>query len=137
MIEILNRQKKYRIDPGRFERLLRKLVRHYGLNRPELTLSFVDDPEIRELNRKFRKKNKATDVLSFPLMERAADGKFYLGDIVVSVATASAQAAELGHGLEGELEFLTVHGFLHLLGFDHGRGHEAEEAKIIATLRKG
>jgi probable rRNA maturation factor len=137
MIEILNRQKKYRIDPGRFERLLRKLVRHYGLNRPELTLSFVDDPEIRELNRKFRKKNKATDVLSFPLMERAADGKFYLGDIVVSVATASAQAAELGHGLEGELEFLTIHGFLHLLGFDHGRGHEAEEAKILAALRKG
>lgn len=137
MIEILNRQKKFRIDPGRFERLLRKLVRHYGLNRPELTLVFVDDPEIRELNRKFRKKDKATDVLSFPLKERAADGKFYLGDIVVSVATASAQAAELGHGLEDELEFLTVHGFLHLLGFDHGRRHEAEEAKILAALRKG
>jgi len=137
MIEILNRQKKFRIDPGRFERLLRKLVRHYGLNRPELTLAFVDDPEIRELNRKFRKKDKATDVLSFPLQEKAADGKFYLGDIVVSVATASAQAALLGHSLEGELEFLTIHGFIHLLGFDHGRGHEVEEAKLLAVLRKG
>ncbi len=130
MIEILNRQKKHRIDLDRFERLLKKLVRRYELNRPEIVLAFVDDPEIRELNRKFRKKDKPTDVLSFPLNERGADGKFYLGDIIVSVATAAVQAAELGHGLERELEYLTVHGFIHLLGFDHGRGHESEEEKI-------
>ena len=130
MIEILNRQKKHRIDLDRFERLLKKLVRRYELNRPEIVLAFVDDPEIRELNRKFRKKDKPTDVLSFPLNERGADGKFYLGDIIVSVTTAAVQAAELGHGLERELEDLTVHGFIHLLGFDHGRGHEAEEEKI-------
>ncbi len=68
MIEILNRQKKFRIDLGRFERLLKKLVRHYGLNRPELALVFVDDPEIRELNRKFRKKDKPTDILSLSLI---------------------------------------------------------------------
>jgi len=130
MIEILNRQKKHRIDLGRFERLLKKLVRRYELNRPEIVLAFVDDPEIRELNRKFRRKDKATDVLSFPLNERGADGKFYLGDIIISVTTAAAQAQDLGHSLERELETLAVHGFIHLLGFDHGKGHEEEEDKI-------
>jgi probable rRNA maturation factor len=134
MIEILNRQKKFRIDLDRFERLLKKLVRRYELNRPEIVLAFVDDPEIRDLNRKFRKKDKPTDVLSFPLNERGADGKFYLGDIIISVTTASAQAGDLGHGLERELEYLTVHGFIHLLGFEHGRGHEAEEEKIRQAL---
>jgi len=132
MIEILNRQKKIRIDLDRFERLLKRLVRRYELNRPEIVLAFVDDPEIRELNRKFRKKNKPTDVLSFPLNERGADGKFYLGDIIISIPTATAQAA--GLGLERELEYLAVHGFLHLLGFEHGRGHEAEEEKIRKAL---
>ena len=134
MIEILNRQKKFRIDFDRFERLLKKLVRRYELNRPEIVLAFVADPEIQELNRRFRKKDRPTDVLSFPLNERGADGKFYLGDIIVSVPTAMAQARDLGHSLERELEYLTIHGFLHLLGFEHGRGHEAEEEKIRQAL---
>ncbi|MCJ7565455.1 MAG: rRNA maturation RNase YbeY [Candidatus Aminicenantes bacterium] len=137
MIEILNRQKKFRIDLGRFERLLKKLVRHYGLNRPEIALSFVDDPEIRELNRKFRKRDKPTDVLSFPLNEKASDGRFYLGDIIIAVPTASAQATELSHGLESELEYLAIHGFLHLLGYEHGQGHEEEEAAIRRLMVKG
>jgi probable rRNA maturation factor len=137
MIEILNRQKKFRIDLARFERLLKKLVRHYGLNRPELALSFVDDPEIRELNRKFRRRDKPTDVLSFPLNEKAADGRFYLGDIIIAVPTASAQATELSHGLERELEYLAIHGFLHLLGYEHGQGHEEEEATIHRLMVKG
>jgi probable rRNA maturation factor len=137
MIEILNRQKKFRIDLARFERLLKKLVRHYGLNRPEIALSFVDDPEIRELNRKFRKRDKPTDVLSFPLNEKAADGRFYLGDIIIAVPTASAQATELSHGLERELEYLAIHGFLHLLGYEHGQGHEEEEETIRRLMVKG
>ncbi len=136
MIEILNRQKTAPIDRDYFERLLRRLVRHYGLGRPELTLSFVDDPEIRELNKSYRKKDKATDVLSFPLNETAADGNFYLGDIVISVPRAKEQAAELGHPLVRELEILAIHGFLHLLGYDHDAGHEAEEAEIHELLFK-
>jgi len=130
MIEIINRRKNSKIDPARFEKLLKKLVRHYGLRRPEISLSFVGDAEIRTLNRKFRKKDKATDVLSFPLRERAADGKFYLGDIIISLPTARRQAAEIGHPLERELEYLTIHGFLHLLGYDHDEGHEEEEAEM-------
>jgi probable rRNA maturation factor len=130
MIEVINRQKKFRIDPQRFERLLRRLVRHYGLNQPEVALAFVDNPEIQDLNRRFRKKDKATDVLGFPLNEKAADGKFYLGDIVISVPKADEQAAALKRSLERELEDLTVHGFLHLLGYEHRRGHEEEEDRI-------
>jgi probable rRNA maturation factor len=136
MIEVLNRQKTATIDRGRFERLLRRLVRRYALGRPELTLSFVDNPEIRDLNRKYRRKDKPTDVLSFPLGERASDGKFYLGDIVVSVPKAKEQAAERGHALARELEILTIHGFLHLLGYDHDGGHETEEAKARALAAK-
>lgn len=128
MIEIINRRKNDKIDPGRFEKLLGKLIRHYDLRRPELSLAFVGDAEIRRLNRTFRKKDKPTDVLSFPLRERAADGKFYLGDIIISLPTARRQAAEIGHPLERELEYLAIHGFLHLLGYEHDEGHEEEEA---------
>jgi len=130
MIEILNRQKAARVERGRFERLLRRLLRHYGLGRAELSLSFVENAEIRGLNRRFRGKNKATDVLSFPFNEQAADGRFYLGDIVISVPVARVQAARLGHALRRELEILAVHGFLHLLGYDHDAGHEIEEAVL-------
>ena len=137
MIEIISRLKKAEFEPARFERLLRRLVRHYDLKRPELTLVFVGDAEIRRLNRNFRKKDKATDVLSFPLNERASDGKFYLGDILISVPTAKRQAAEIGHPLERELEYLAIHGFLHLLGYEHDEGHEKEEAKMRGMYAGG
>jgi probable rRNA maturation factor len=136
MIEILNRQRAAKISRERFARLLRRLARHYGLHRPEIALAFVEDREIRRLNKTFRKKDTATDVLSFPLKERAADGKYYLGDIVISVPTAAKQARDLGHSLESELDALTIHGFLHLLGYDHDSGHEKEEAALGALLAK-
>jgi probable rRNA maturation factor len=130
MVEIVNRQKTSRIDRKRLERTLRALVRRYGLQKAEVGLAFVGDRKIRTLNRTFRKKDKATDVLSFPLRERAADGKYYLGDIVISVPQARRQAFRLGHSLSDELVDLTVHGFLHLLGYEHSCGHEEEETKI-------
>jgi probable rRNA maturation factor len=137
MIEIINRRKKADIDAARFETLLRSLARAYAVIRPEITLAFVGDAEIRTLNRTFRKKDKPTDVLSFPLRERAADGKFYLGDIIISVPTAARQAKDIGHSLERELEFLTIHGFLHLLGYEHDEGHEEEEVRQRARLERG
>jgi probable rRNA maturation factor len=138
MIEIINRRKKADLDAGRFRALLRSLARDYAVLRPEITLALVGDAEIRRLNRSFRKKDKATDVLSFPLRERASDGKFYLGDIVISVPTAARQARAAGHPLERELEFLAIHGFLHLLGYDHERdeGHGQEEARQRLRLER-
>ena len=94
----------------------------------------TNDREIRKINRKWRGKDKATDVLSFPQWSvaelRAFDGRarvgtlelWPLGDIVVSVETAKAQAEDRGESLEAELVRLVVHGFVHLLGYDHELG---------------
>ena len=87
------------------------------------------------LNREYREKDAATDVLSFPMYEADelpkggdADGETVtLGDIVLSVERAAEQAAELGHSTEREIAFLCIHSTLHLLGYDHERGEEEDE----------
>jgi probable rRNA maturation factor len=129
MIAIINRQKKHPIRTRTFKRLLEELSALYRLDDPEVTLAFVGERAIRTLNRKFMKKDRPTDVLSFPLGEKGADGKFYLGDIVIAVPVAFRQARAKGHGLDRELRLLAIHGFLHLLGYDHFAGLEEEERK--------
>jgi len=129
MIEIINRQKKHPIRTKAFKRLLGRLSARYRLADPEVTLAFVGERAIRTLNRKFLKKDKPTDVLSFPLGEKGADGKFYLGDIVIAVPVAFRQSRAKGHSLDRELRLLAIHGFLHLLGYDHSAGIEDEERK--------
>ena len=95
----------------------------------EVTILLCDDVRMRELNRTFRRKNKATDVLSFPAGENAEGAA---GDLAISVDTAVRQAAEHGHTLGEELRILMLHGMLHLAGFDHEvdagemRQHETE-----------
>jgi probable rRNA maturation factor len=90
-----------------------------------LDLSFVSDDEMTELNASYRGKNKPTDVLSFaqtegePFLIADAGEEVLLGDIVIAIGTARRQALELRHSLEREIAFLTVHGVLHLCGFDH------------------
>lgn len=134
MIEILNKQKKFWVNCKKFLDLLQKLVRHYRQKDSQIVLVFAGNSEIKKLNKKFLKKNAATDVLSFPLQEKASDGNFYLGDIIISVPRAFQQCLNEDHGLERELEILTIHGFLHLLGFDHGTGIEEEQEKITRLL---
>ena len=104
----------------------------------EISLSFVDNESIRELNSSTRGKDAPTDVLSFPLLEQEDDGTLIiydediiddfvlLGDIVISAERAVAQAEEYGHSFLREMCFLAVHSALHLLGYDHERS-EAEE----------
>ena len=94
----------------------------------EISLSFVDNEEIKELNKETRNKDAVTDVLSFPLgcngeydINRET-GAYMLGDIVISVEHAIAQAETYGHSLQREIAFLTVHSMLHLLGYDHEKG---------------
>ncbi len=85
-----------------------------------LTILITDDAAIRRLNRDFMGKDAPTDVLSFPADERDPEsGQPYLGDIVISYARALEQAAEGGHAVRHEMQLLSVHGFLHLLGYDH------------------
>ena len=136
MIEVFNRLKTVRIRTGLFERLLGRLVRRYRLGDPDVVLAFIGPGTIRRLNRTFRKKDKVTDVLSVPAAGPGPDGRPNLGDILICGPKAARQAAELGHGLEAELAYLTIHGFLHLLGYEHFRGHEEEEARIVRRLRK-
>lgn len=104
----------------------------------EVSVVFADDEYIRELNRQFRGKDCATDVLSFALNEgdepEIHDGpeESLLGDIVISLETAIRQADEFGHSLDRELAYLTVHGILHLTGFDH----EDDDAKAKMRLQE-
>ncbi|MGB8953456.1 MAG: rRNA maturation RNase YbeY [Candidatus Aminicenantales bacterium] len=137
MIEVLNKQKKNRINRRKFRSLLERLSRYYGLSDPEIALGFVGTRAIKELNRKFMRKDAPTDVLSFPLGEKGADGKFYLGDIIICTPQALKQSARLSHSLERELEYLTIHGFLHLLGFEHFKGFEEEEMKVRNIFIRG
>lgn len=112
----------------------------------EVSVSFVDNNEIRRLNKIYRDKDKSTDVLSFPLGENGVydinneTGACLLGDVVISMETAVKQAHIYGHSLEREVGFLTVHSMLHLLGYDHetsaldaAKMHEKEEL-ILESL---
>jgi probable rRNA maturation factor len=111
----------------------------------EVSVVLADDDYIHELNRQYRGKDCPTDVLSFALNEgeepEIIDGpeESLLGDIIISLETATRQAAEFGHSLERELAFLTVHGMLHLLGYDHEIAQEQcemrqEEEHILSLL---
>jgi len=88
----------------------------------ELTVVFTDDSDIQTLNKRYRDKDYPTDVLSFP-----DDDPRYLGDIVISLEKALAQAKEYGHTLNDEVAFLVCHGFLHLNGYDHETQEEEKE----------
>jgi probable rRNA maturation factor len=106
------------------ERLRKRIARAMaaaGEAKASLSLSLVDDEEIRVLNRDFRAVDKATDVLSFSMRE-GEGGQLHpelLGDVVISVETAVRQAEEVGRTLEEELLCLAVHGLAHLCGYDH------------------
>jgi len=99
----------------------------------EVSVTFTDNEGIRELNREYRGKDNATDVLSFPMYNflegdtPADEDTAELGDIVLSLERAIAQADELGHSVKREIAFLTVHSVLHLLGYDHETGEEDEK----------
>jgi probable rRNA maturation factor len=137
MIEVLNLQPRYWIDRRRFARLLARLAERYGLHDPEITLAFVGTRTITKLNRRFLKRDGPTDVLSFPSLSEGGRRKGHLGDIIISVPQAFKQSFAEEHGLETELLDLTVHGFLHLIGLDHGKGIEKEELRVREALAGG
>ena len=111
-----------------------------------VSINFVSDEEIQKLNREFRNIDKVTDVLSFPNLNKSTNEKLkkftkfsdfdtnllFLGDIVISKNVAKKQAREYGHSLKREVCFLALHGFLHLLGFDHIK---EEDEKVMIKLQ--
>lgn len=106
----------------------------------EISLTFTDNEGIHAINRQYRDIDRATDVLSFPMLEwngeetdaefETEDGLVMLGDIVISIERAREQARQLGHSLRRELAFLTAHSMLHLLGWDHVDDAEGERYMI-------
>ncbi|WP_054956659.1 rRNA maturation RNase YbeY [Paenibacillus dakarensis] len=127
------------------EQILQRAGEVEGVTDGEVDLTFVDDTQIHELNKEYRGIDRPTDVLSFAMHETtdeeltiiyeldSEDEEEHvpdvLGDIIISVPRAKLQSEEYGHSLERELGFLFVHGFLHLLGYDHQ--DEASEAEMM------
>ncbi|MGM8213525.1 rRNA maturation RNase YbeY [Virgibacillus sp. W0430] len=115
-------------DIDLLQRLIEYAAKREGVSHEsELSINFVDNREIQELNRNYRQQDTPTDVISFALQD-SVDGEvsivgedipLLLGDIVISVDKAKQQAEAYNHSLQRELGFLAVHGFLHLLGYDH------------------
>ncbi|MEK5256250.1 rRNA maturation RNase YbeY [Paenibacillus sp. FSL F4-0125] len=148
-----NEQEEYEIKDdliALLESILQKAGEAEGIDQGEVALTFVDNTRIHELNLEYRGIDRPTDVLSFAMNESGEDeldiiyeveeGEVLedvpdvLGDIIISVTRAQEQAQEYGHSLERELGFLFVHGFLHLLGYDHQ--DEASEAEMMSKQEK-
>jgi len=113
-VVLLDRQRKRRLAAGRLRRVLADAARALRV-RGEVALVLTGDRAVRTLNARYRGKDKPTDVLSFP----GPGGEVGLGDIVISVDTAARNAKEYGRTLPQELDILALHGFLHVLGYDH------------------
>ncbi|WP_201779720.1 rRNA maturation RNase YbeY [Oxobacter pfennigii] len=141
-----NRQSQFEAEP--IEKLIKKVakkaIEYEGVNsNPQISVILVDNKEIKEINRVYRKIDSATDVLSFPQIDYPADlenkenidpdtGELVLGDIAISLERAYEQSKEYNHTFEREVAFLTVHGVLHLLGYDH----ETEEERNIMRVKE-
>lgn len=139
---ITNDQKEIKIPTG-VRMLIRRccnavLINEHFEGSAEISVRFVDDEIIHELNREYRHVDRSTDVLSFPLSENGVydinhdTGAKILGDIVISMQHAVMQAELYGHSLQREIAFLTVHSMLHLLGYDH----EAEGLERVRMREK-
>lgn len=123
MVEIINQQRKIKIETSDYQSFAETAVKTIKEARgKELSIAFVSDRKIKELNKIFRDKNLTTDVLSFPYEPDQYDyleTENFLGDIVISLEQAKRQASENNLTLELEIKQLILHGILHLCGYDH------------------
>ncbi len=131
-VNISDKQKKIKLPTGTRLLVRKACIATLNLEKfsdsAEVEVTFVDDEKIQKVNNEFRNIDASTDVLSFPLGENGVydtnpeTGYKMLGDIMISVEHAYAQADLYGHGIEREMAYLTVHSMLHLLGYDHVNG---------------
>ena len=119
-------QRRIRLPLKRLQRTARLALRALGRPTSEVHLTYVNDRQIRKLNSRFFGKHRCTDVLAFPLDEHGPLP--LLGEVVISAETAQRQARRLGHSLEDELHLLTLHGLLHLVGYDD---HDPARARLM------
>ena len=131
-IQIENQQKRIKIDKRRIRRQVNELLKLLDCANMEISITFVDDASIRQINKQYLAKDRPTNVISFPLQE----GEFsdinpeMLGDIVISVDTAGRDAARGNLSFEEEILFLIIHGLLHLKGYNHENTSIADAMKM-------
>lgn len=121
-IEVFNETKEKLTEIDELSKLTYFLADYFKLNDISFNVIIVDNKKIREINKEYRNIDKETDVISFALEDEKEIRCEYirmLGDIYISLDKAKSQAREYNHSLKRELCFLTTHGFLHLLGYDH------------------
>jgi len=107
---------------------VKKMLRYLDLQKKDLSITFCGNPYIRKLNKQYRQKDKATDVLSFPM-----DDDKLLGDIIISLVQARANCRLVGTTFLAELTFLIVHGVCHLLGYDHQTPKQEKRMQALET----
>jgi probable rRNA maturation factor len=136
-IQIENKQKHYKISKREIRLTVTNLLQCLNCLDKEVSISFVDDLIIRELNNQYLGRNKPTNVLSFSLQEGEFSGinHHILGDIVISTETAERDAVKGRLTFSQEIDFLIIHGLLHLLGYNH-ENTSREEAKKMQNMEK-
>lgn len=133
--------KRPAVDAAGVKRFIKHVLRSEQVAEGGITVVLTDDAGIRDLNARFRGRDRATDVLAFPLGEDDGTG-LYLGDVIVSLPRAVEQAPRFHNDAESELARLLAHGVLHLLGYDHhspadGRRMKQAERRVLAGLEPG
>ena len=143
MVRIKNQQEQIRISQKRIREVVKEILKDLGYQKWEVSILLVDDHQIKKINKKYLRRSRPTDVISFSQIE----GEFsninthLLGDVVISVETAKRQAKENNIILQDEITFLLIHGILHLLGYDHEgsvrkeREMKAKERELLAVLQ--
>ena len=135
-IEIFNETNELIKELETIEKLLNYAIEHEKLNNLEFNIIIVDNEKIHELIRDFRGIDRPTDVITFALEDNEDFPEMdirVLGDIYISIDKAKGQAIEYGHSFLRELSFLTIHGFLHLLGYDH---MNEDEEKVMFSKQE-
>jgi len=136
-ISIQNRQKLLSVDLGRVRRSLKRLLKELGFKDSEVSLLLVDDDQIREINKDYLQRDRPTNVISFAMTE-GAFGDVHpeiLGDIILSVETAARDAVAYDIDFMDEVEFLLIHGLLHLVGYNH-ENVESREAEKMKKMER-
>ncbi len=132
---LTDEQTQHPVDGDRLRERMRTVLTELAAGDKEISILLTDDTAIRGLNRQYRERDAATDVLAFPQEAEDNFSSHLLGDVVVSVETAQRQAAEHHLSLDEELVLLLIHGLLHLLGYDHETSPEEAERMRAQTWK--
>ena len=137
MIELINRQRARKISGKEWREFAEQALRAIDSTPQSVTIVFVSDAAITKLNRQFRGQDQPTDVLSFPTKPEVfeKDNQSHLGEVVISVERAAAQAKENGSSFANEVQQLILHGLLHLSGHNH-ETDDGEMNRLELRLRK-